>query len=38
MKTINELMVENDLPVVISDHNAFITYVNKGFEKFFGWS
>ena len=38
MKTINELMVENDLPVVISDHNGFITYVNKGFEKFFGWS
>ncbi len=38
MKTINELMAEKNLPVVISDHNGFITYVNKSFEEVFGWN
>ena len=38
MKTIKELIVEKDIPVVISDHNGFITYVNKSFEEIFGWN
>ena len=38
MKTIKELMVEKNIPVIISDHNGFITYVNKNFEEVFGWS
>lgn len=38
MKTIKELMDKNDIPVVIADHNGFITYINKDFEKAFGWS
>ena len=37
MKTIEDLKKEKTLPVVISDHDGFITYVNPRFEEVFGW-
>ena len=38
MKTINEIKLETDLPVLITDHQGFITYVNEPFSMVFGWS
>lgn len=37
MKSIEELKRENTLPVVISNHEGFISYVNRRFEEVFGW-
>lgn len=37
MKTIKDLKQESNLAVVISDHQGFITFVNKSFENTFGW-
>lgn len=38
MKTINQMKRETDLPVLIADHQGFITYVNETFSVVFGWS
>ena len=37
METINELKSEADVPVVFSDQQGLITYVNKRFETLFEW-
>ena len=37
MKTIEDLKNEKALPVVISNHEGFISYVNPRFEEVFGW-
>ena len=37
MKTIKELKQESNLATVITDHQGFITFVNKSFENIFGW-
>lgn len=36
--TIAELKKEIDTPVMIANHEGFITYVNQQFESVFGWS
>ncbi|PSB30029.1 PAS domain S-box protein [Stenomitos frigidus] len=38
MKTIGELKLETDVPVVITDQQGFITYINDCFTSIFGWS
>ena len=38
VKTIAEMKRETDLPVVIADHEGFITYVNEAFQLVFGWN
>ena len=38
VKTIDEMKRETDLPVVIADHEGFITYVNEAFQLVFGWN
>ena len=37
MKTIDEIMQESQLPVVVADHQGLITHVNPPFEAVFGW-
>lgn len=38
MKTINEIKSENQLPVIITDQQGFITYINEAFQRVYGWS
>src|SRR5437762_13596062 len=38
MNTIEELKQTTDVPVVIADHQGFITYINESFRTVFGWS
>ena len=38
MKTFDEIKQETDVPVVIADHQGFVTYVNDCFTSVFGWS
>jgi len=38
VKTIDEMKRVTDLPVVIADHEGFITYVNEPFQLVFGWN
>lgn len=38
MKSIDELKLEADMPVVATDHQGFITYVNDRFTAVFGWT
>lgn len=38
MKTISEMKLETDVPVVITDAQGFVTYVNDCFTTVFGWS
>ncbi len=38
VKTIDEMKRETDLPVVIADHEGFITFVNEAFQLVFGWN
>ncbi|HEY9845327.1 MAG TPA: PAS domain S-box protein [Candidatus Caenarcaniphilales bacterium] len=38
MKTINEMKRQTDLPVLITDQQGFITYVNRRFSVIFGWA
>jgi PAS domain S-box-containing protein len=37
MKTIYQMKQEADWPVLLTDHQGFITYVNASFSKVFGW-
>jgi PAS domain S-box-containing protein len=37
MKTIEQMKQETDLPVLITDHQGFIIYVNDRFREVFGW-
>ncbi len=37
MTTINEIMQETNVPVVLADQEGQITYVNDQFEAVFGW-
>lgn len=37
MSTIDEMRRRSDLPVVVADHQGFVTHVNEQFEKTFGW-
>ena len=38
MKTLGEMKLETNVPVVITDQQGFITYVNDCFTSIFGWS
>ena len=38
MKTINEIKSETHLPVIITDEQGCITYINKAFNTVYGWS
>ncbi|MFQ5814382.1 MAG: PAS domain S-box protein [Anaerolineae bacterium] len=38
MKTIDEMMHETDVPVVVADHRGLITHVNERFGAAFGWA
>ncbi len=38
MKTLNDLRLETEVPVVITDHQGFVTYVNECFTVVFGWN
>jgi PAS domain S-box-containing protein len=38
MRTLSEMKQETDVPVVITDAQGFITYVNDCFTAVFGWS
>jgi len=38
MKTIDEMKREADLPVLITDSQGFIIYVNQRFREVFGWT
>ncbi|WP_414552784.1 PAS domain S-box protein [Anabaena sp. CCY 0017] len=38
MKTINEIKSQNQLPVIITDQQGFITYINEAFNTVYGWS
>lgn len=37
MKTINELKSENQIPVIITDEQGFIIYINQEFQRAFFW-
>jgi len=37
MKTIQEMRQETELPVIFTDGQGFITYVNPAFNQAFGW-
>lgn len=36
-KTIAELKNQNDIPVIVADHQGVITYINPIFEKTYLW-
>jgi PAS domain S-box-containing protein len=38
MKTIGEIKLETDVPVVVTDNQGFVTYINECFTAVFGWS
>lgn len=38
MPTIADLKLETEVPVVLAEHEGFITYVNTRFTAVFGWS
>lgn len=38
METLDELMREKAVPVVVANEQGFITHVNAAFEALFGWS
>lgn len=38
MKSLNEIKLETDIPVVITDSQGFVIYVNDCFSSVFGWS
>jgi len=37
MTTIDEMRRETAVPVVLANHQGFITYVNRPFKEVFGW-
>lgn len=37
-KTVDELLLLNDLPVVMINQESIITYLNDAFEKEYGWT
>jgi PAS domain S-box-containing protein len=37
MMTLQELKSRTDVPVLITDHQGFITFVNSAFQTTFGW-
>ena len=37
MKTVDEMLRETDMPVVVADYQGLITHVNARFEAVFGW-
>ncbi|MBD1861682.1 MULTISPECIES: PAS domain-containing protein [Trichocoleus] len=37
MMTLQELTTTTDVPVLITDHQGFITFVNSAFQATFGW-
>jgi len=38
MKTIDEMKQETQLPVMITDSQGYIIYINQRFREVFGWS
>lgn len=38
MKTLEKMKLETNVPVVITDEQGFVTYVNDCFTSVFGWS
>lgn len=38
MKTLQQIKTETDLPVLITDRQGLITYVNQAFREVFGWT
>jgi PAS domain S-box-containing protein len=38
MKTIYQMKQEAHWPVLLTDHQGLITYVNESFRKVFGWT
>ncbi len=38
MKSNGDLKLETNVPVVVTDHQGFITYVNDRFTVVFGWT
>ncbi|MCC5637342.1 PAS domain S-box protein [Nostoc sp. CHAB 5844] len=38
IKSLSEMKRETDVPVVITDQQGFVTYVNDRFTSVFGWS
>lgn len=38
MKTLADMKQEVAMPVIIADHQGFVTYINGQFEKIFGWT
>ena len=38
MTTISELKCKTDVPVLITDHQGLIIYINEPFKEVFGWS
>ncbi|MCF2151408.1 PAS domain-containing protein [Desmonostoc muscorum LEGE 12446] len=37
MKTISEIKLETQLPVIITDQQGFVTYINEAFNQVYGW-
>lgn len=37
MATFSEIRERSDVPVVVANHEGFITYINSEFTKIFGW-
>ena len=38
MSTLAALRRISDVPVILADHDGFITYINQQFEQVFGWT
>ncbi|MBU7587382.1 MAG: PAS domain S-box protein [Nostoc sp. TH1S01] len=38
MKTIKQIKSESHLPVIITDQQGFIIYINEAFSTVYGWS
>lgn len=37
MTTVEEIKNRRDVPVILANHQGFITYINEPFSKVFGW-
>jgi PAS domain S-box-containing protein len=38
MKNFEEMKLENEKPVIITDQEGFITYINEAFNTVYGWT
>lgn len=38
MKSFQQMQLETELPVIITDQEGFITYINEAFKTIYGWT